>query len=367
MISQTLLDCPQLLCSLRGEGVSGSDEYMLWLERLVQLWKRSHSCWWVLGTRACHPDISICSAAAGMTCVSARTVVSGNHETPSGLRHPARTMKHTKVSDFLKPVAGRHPRNAMGIWLCWDAASDSGSHAYVMLNMPCSAFGHPMPSETFIPGAGLCTVQNSEQDSSCPLCLTWGFKQPKEGQGARRFSSVLGAGVEGRIRPLLCSPPPPLSKDFLLCIAWGSSMQPSKGPPWRCEVSSGVEHQPGPLVAMFTSIACLVTTISFASEYFEWDAGLSRRQHDHGARAKSLRAGIARDLSALLTSSRLNKLDQLPFPQPSREIFFYRVSGLLSALLKASYPRLTAPSSVPPAAPFISSKGNGCVIRQRFC
>lgn len=50
-----------------------------------------------------------------MTCVSACAVVSGNHETPSGLRHPGRIMKHTKVSDFLKPVAGRYPRNAMGI------------------------------------------------------------------------------------------------------------------------------------------------------------------------------------------------------------------------------------------------------------
>lgn len=88
---------------------------MLWLERLVQLWKRCGSCWWALGTTACHPAVSICSAAAGMTCVSACAVVSRNHETPSGLRHPSRTMKYTKVSDFLKPVAGRYPRNAMGI------------------------------------------------------------------------------------------------------------------------------------------------------------------------------------------------------------------------------------------------------------
>lgn len=152
---------------------------------------------------------------------------------------------------------------------CWDAASNSGSHAYVMLNMPHGAFGHPMSSETFIPGAGLCTMQNLERGSSCPLCLTWELKQLKEGQGARWFSSALGAGVEGRIRPLLCSPSPPLSKVFMLCIAWGPSVYPSKVLHEGVKSALAFGNQPGPLVAMPTSNASLVTTISFASEYFE--------------------------------------------------------------------------------------------------
>lgn len=80
-------------------------------------------------------------------------MVSRDHETPSGLRHAARTMKHTKVSDFLKPVAGRHPRNAMRIGLFWEAASNLVSHAYTMLNIPCSASGHPMPSKAFSLGS----------------------------------------------------------------------------------------------------------------------------------------------------------------------------------------------------------------------
>lgn len=88
---------------------------MPWLERLVWPHHSSGSWWCVLGTSACHGDLSICSAVSGMTCTSAHAVVSRDHETPSGLRHPDRTMKHTKVSDFLKPAAGRYPRNAMGI------------------------------------------------------------------------------------------------------------------------------------------------------------------------------------------------------------------------------------------------------------
>lgn len=84
-----------------------------------------------------------------MTCTSAEAMVSRDHETPSGLRHAARTMKHTKVSDFLKPVAGRHPKNAMRIGLFWEAASNLVSHAYTMLNIPCSASGHPTPSKAF--------------------------------------------------------------------------------------------------------------------------------------------------------------------------------------------------------------------------
>lgn len=189
-----------------------------------------------------------------------------------------------------------------------------------MLNMPRSAFGHPMPSETFIPGAGLCTMQNLERGSFCPFCLIWEFKQPKKGKGARWFSSALGAGVKGRIRLLLCSPSHSLSKDFVSCIAWGPSVYPSKVLHERVKSAVTFEHQPGPLVAMPTSNASLVTTISFASEYFERHAGLSRRQHDHGATAKSLWAGSGRNLSALIPSLRLNKLDLLPFPQPSREI-----------------------------------------------
>lgn len=36
----------------------------------------------------------------------------------------------------------------------------------MMLNMPCSASGHLMPSKKFIPVAGLCTVQNLEQGAA---------------------------------------------------------------------------------------------------------------------------------------------------------------------------------------------------------
>lgn len=88
---------------------------MPWLESLVRPYHSSGSWWRVLGTSACHGDLSICSAVSGLTHTSAHAVVSRDHETPSALRHPARTMKRTKVSDFLKPAAGRYPRNAMGI------------------------------------------------------------------------------------------------------------------------------------------------------------------------------------------------------------------------------------------------------------
>lgn len=88
---------------------------MLWLGRLIWLHRSSGSCWWVLGTSACHRDLWICSALSGMVCTSAHAVVSRDHETPSGLRHHTRTMKHAEVSVFLKPAAGRYPRNALGI------------------------------------------------------------------------------------------------------------------------------------------------------------------------------------------------------------------------------------------------------------
>lgn len=60
-------------------------------------------------------DVSVRSDVSGMSCARARSVVSRSHATPAGWRHPARTMKHMKVSDFLRPVAGRYPRNAMEI------------------------------------------------------------------------------------------------------------------------------------------------------------------------------------------------------------------------------------------------------------
>lgn len=147
--AQTLLGCPLPLSSLLEEGVRGSDDDRQWLEIFVCSLHLSGSWWWALGTSACHRDLLICSAVSGMTCPSAEAMVSRDHETPSGLRHAARTMKHTKVSDFLKPVAGRHPRNAVRIGLFWEAASNLVSHAYTMLNIPRSASGHPMPSKAF--------------------------------------------------------------------------------------------------------------------------------------------------------------------------------------------------------------------------
>lgn len=135
-------------------GVTMTDSGWKYCLVTPQLW----SWWWALGTSACRRDLLICSAVSGMTSTSAEAMVSRDHETPSELRHTARTMKHTKVSDFLKPVAGRHPRNAMRIGLSWEAASNLASHAYMMFNIPCSASGYPMPSKAFNLGSRCCTM-----------------------------------------------------------------------------------------------------------------------------------------------------------------------------------------------------------------
>ena len=80
----------------------------------------------------------------------------------------------------------------------------------MMLNMPCSASGHLMPSKAFNPGAGCCTVQKSEQGAGV-------------GQAASK-----GLGLAALASS---SPPPPLSKGFLLCLACGLLCAPWQGPP----------------------------------------------------------------------------------------------------------------------------------------
>ena len=192
---------------------------MPWMERLIWSTAALVPGGEFLGTNVCYRDLSLCSAVSGLTCTIAHAVVSRDHETPSGVRHPARTMKYTKVSGFLKPAAGRYPRNAMGIWLCWDAASDLGSHAYMMLNMPSSASGQMMPSKAFNPGAGHCTVQNWERGA--------------------RVAQAASEGLE-LATPASATPPPPVSKAFLQCLACGLLYAPWQCPPQSCGVSSGL-------------------------------------------------------------------------------------------------------------------------------
>lgn len=179
---------------------------------------------------------------------------SRDHETPSGLRHRARTMKHTKVSDFLKPAAGRYPRNAMGIWLCWDAASNLGSHAYMMLNMPCSASGHLMPSKALSPGAGYCTVQKSEQGAGVGQAASKGL-----------WLAALASS----------SPPPPLSSTSPL---QGFPAMPCLWAPLCTLARSSMKlwGQLWPLNIMQDCWwLCPGTTISFVSKYLKWDMDLS--------------------------------------------------------------------------------------------